>query len=328
MGIYFFWGEDEFAIAQAVTKLKETILDPNWIQFNYHKIPGDQPEAIIDALNQAMTPVFGMGGRLIWVVESPLGQQCSEDILTQLQRVLPAIPETTHLLLTASKKPDKRLKSTKLLEKYAQIKEYSPIAPWKTDELIKKVREVAQEIGVKLTPKATELIAESIGNNSRELWNNLEKLRLYGEPYNHPLDIDIVTTLVNANAQNSLQLAQAIRDGHQNLVLSLISELIARNEPPLRIVATLVGQFRTWAIIKLNIEAGEKDNKTIAKAADISNPNRLYFLRKELQSFSGLKLLSALPILLELELRLKQGSNPVSTLQMKGIELCQLFINN
>ncbi|MEM8780429.1 MAG: DNA polymerase III subunit delta, partial [Cyanobacteria bacterium P01_G01_bin.49] len=164
MSIYFFWGEDDFAIAQAVKTLQNKIVDPNWIQFNYDKIAGEQPDATSNALNQAMTAVFGMGGRLIWVVESTLCQQCSEENLQQLQRVLPAMPETSHLLLTSSKKPDRRLKSTKLLEKYAEVKEYSPIPPWKTDELIKKVAEVAQKIEVKLTPKAIELLAESVGN--------------------------------------------------------------------------------------------------------------------------------------------------------------------
>ncbi|MGB5592771.1 MAG: DNA polymerase III subunit delta [Crocosphaera sp.] len=325
MGIYLFWGEDDFAIAQTVKKLRETILDPNWIQFNYHQIPGEDANSTLEALNQAMTPVFGMGGRLVWVVDSSLCQQCSEAILTQLQRILPAIPDNSHLLFTSSKKPDRRLKSTKLLEKYADIREYSPIPPWKTDELIKKVKQVAQEIGVKLTPRAIELIGESVGNNSRQLWNELEKLYLYGQEENKPLDEKVIATLVNANAQNSLQLAQTIRSGNQDQGLQLISELLSRNEPPLRIIATLVGQFRTWAIIKLKIEAGENDNKIIAKAADIANPNRLYFLRKELQSVSGKKLLATLPILLDLETRLKRGHDPLQTLQIKVIELCRLF---
>lgn len=325
MGIYFFWGEDDFAIAQTIQTLKDTILDPNWIQFNDHQISGDDPNSTIDALNQVMTPVFGMGGRLVWVVNTSICQQCSEEILTQLQRVLPAIPENSHLLFTTSKKPDKRLKSTKLIQEYGEVREYSPIPPWKTDELINKVKQVSQEIGVKLTPKAVELLAESVGNNSRQLWNELEKLKLYGQQEQKPLDETIIATLVNANAQNSLQLAQAIRQGNQAEALQLIDELLSRNEPALRILATLVGQFRTWTIIQLQLEAGETDNKIIAKAADIPNPNRLYFLRKELQRISGKQLLATLPILLDLETRLKRGYHPLETLQIKSIELCQLF---
>ena len=325
MAVYFFWGEDDFALAQRVQRLRETILDPNWIQFNYQQISGEDPKSTIEALNEAMTPVFGMGGKLVWLVNTSICQQCPEEILTQLQRILPAIPDTSHLLFTTSKKPDKRLKSSKLIKQYAEVREYSPIPPWKTDELIKKVKQVAQEIGVKLTPAAVELLAESVGNNSRQLWNELEKLQLYGQQANQPLDEKIIATLVNANAQNSLQLAQAIRQGNQGEALQLIDDLLSRNEPALRFVATLVGQFRTWTIIQLKLEGGETDNKLIAKAADIPNPNRLYFLRKELRGVSGQRLLATLPILLDLETRLKRGHNPLETLNIKTIELCQLF---
>ncbi len=48
------------------------------------------------------------------------------------------------------------------------------IPPWKTDLIAAQVRKVAQEIELKLTPKAIALLAESIGNNTRQLWNELE----------------------------------------------------------------------------------------------------------------------------------------------------------
>ena len=118
MPIYLYWGEDDFAIAKSVKKLHKQILDPNWIDFNYHRYLGDNSEKIIDGLNEVMTPPFGMGGRLIWLENTTICQQCSADLLAELQRTLPVIPETSHLLFTTSKKPDRRLKSSKIIEKY------------------------------------------------------------------------------------------------------------------------------------------------------------------------------------------------------------------
>ncbi|MFM6408784.1 MAG: DNA polymerase III subunit delta, partial [Microcystis sp.] len=100
MPTIFYWGEDEFAINQAVKNLQAKLLDPHWIQFNYDKINGDRNEAIIEALNQAMTPVFGMGNRLVWLADTVICQQCSEDIFQELQRTLPNLPENSYLLLT------------------------------------------------------------------------------------------------------------------------------------------------------------------------------------------------------------------------------------
>ncbi|MEB3312104.1 MAG: DNA polymerase III subunit delta [Snowella sp.] len=325
MPVYFFWGEDDFTLNQAVAHLRDRVLDPNWASFNFEKIPGEQADATQQALSQAMTPPFGFGDRLVWVVESTLGQQCPDPLLAKLKEIFSSIPTNSHLLFTSSKKPDGRLKSTKLFQDLAQVKEFSLISPWKTEELVLQIQQIAQDLAIKLTPNAQQLLAESLGNNTRQIWNELKKLKLYNEGKNQTLDTDTVTLLINASTQNSLQLAEAIRQGNGETALRLVAELLARNEPALKIVATLVGQFRTWTAIKICLESGEKDEKVIAAAAELSNPKRLYFLRKELQTITGKQLLASLPLLLALEFQLKRGAEPLSCLQTKVLELCQIF---
>ncbi len=328
MPIYLYWGEDDFAIAKSVKKLQSQVLDPNWIDFNYHRYRGDNSEKIIEGLNEVMTPPFGMGERLIWLADTTICQQCSADLLAELQRTLPVIPATSHLLLTTSKKPDRRLKSSKLVEQYAQVTEFSFIPYWNTEAISRNIRQIAAETGVKLTPQAVELLTESVGNNTRQLWNELEKLSLFykNESGNQKIiDVDAVSALVICNTQNSLQLAAAIRDRKIETALSLINDLINRNEPPLRIVATLVKQFRTWAIVKAMWESGERDLKTIANMAEIGNPNRLKYIYREIQSISANQLLASLPILLSLEYGLKRGAIAKEILQTKTVELCNLF---
>lgn len=328
MPIYIYWGEDDFAIAQAAHHLRDRTLNPDWASFNYDKISADQPQAILQALNQAMTPPFGMGQRLVWLVNTTLGQQCSEELLQELERTLPAVPDTTVLLLTARNKPDGRLKSTKLLQQYAEIKEFSPIPPWKTEQLVQQVRQMAQAVGVKLTSGSIDLLAESVGNQSRQLYSELEKLKLYAGERSQPLSETEVTTLVTATTQNSLQLAAALRQGQVAIALELVSDLLSLNEPALRIVATLIGQFRTWLWVKLMQEAGERDERVIAQAAEVNNPKRIYFLQQEVRSLSSSSLLQTLPLLLELEVALKQGAEELSTLQTKIVEICQLYQRN
>jgi DNA polymerase III subunit delta len=328
MPIYLFWGDDDFAIAQAVKQLQQTVLDSQWSQFNYDRLAGDEPDAAIQALERSMTPVFGTGERLVWLVDTPLFQSCSEDLLSRLQQTFPAIPSSSHLLLTCAKKPDARLKSTKLLQKHADIREFSLIPPWKTAELVEQVQKVARQVGVKVAPAATQLLAELVGNNTRQLWSELEKLRLYRGEKTAPIDVDTVARLVNVSTQSSLKLAETICTGNSDRALRIVADLIDRNEPALKIVATLVGQFRIWTIVKLKLEAGERDDKAIAAAADIANPNRLFHLRKQLQPLSSSQLLATLPILLELELNLKRGSESIAALERQIIQLCQVFVHS
>ena len=325
MAIYLYWGDDSFAIAQAVKALQKKTLDPTWESFNVDRIAPDQPDAVIQGLNQAMTPPFGAGDRFVWLVETTLAQRCSESLLAELERTLPALLKTTTLLLTSSTKPDGRLKSTKLLQKYASIQEFSSIPPWKTDLLIKQVQQVARELEVKLTADSAEFLAEAIGNNTQQLYRDLEKIRLLGGESKTPLTVAAIAPLITASTQNSLQLVAAILEGKTDRALELVTELLRQNEPALKILATLVGQFRQRLWIKIMVESGERDDRAIAQAAELNNPKKLYFLQKELARISATQLQQTLPLLLELEFSLKRGAEDTSTLQTKAIELCQIF---
>ncbi len=265
MPIYVYWGEDDFAMEKAVTILRDRILDPLWTNFNYTTLPPDQSDAVIQGLNQIMTPVFGAGGRLVWLINTNLCQHCPENILAELQRTLPVIPADSFLLITSSHKPDERLKGTKLLKQFAEFREFPLIPPWKTELLVQSVNQAAQTVGVKLTANASELLAESVGNDTRLLYSELEKLRLYTVGNNQPLDANIVTKLVKNTTQNSLQLAAAIRNGDTAKALVTIADLLNASEPGLRIVATLIGQFRTWLWVKMMIESGERNQQASPK---------------------------------------------------------------
>ena len=325
MGIYFFWGEDNFRIIQTIQKLRKKVINPEWIQFNYHKIHEENTYSILEALNQVMTPVLGTGEKLIWLEGSSILQQCSDYIFTKIEPFIAAIPNDSNFVLTSSKRPNKKLKSTKLFEKYADMREFSLILPWKIDELITKAQQFSEEIGVNLSSSALNLLVESVGNDTRLLWNELEKLSLYNYEKEKPVSKDTVSSIVNISNYSSLQLAKAISQGNKEKALEITIKLLSYNEHPLKILTTLVGQFRIWTIIKLKIETGENDNTVIAKAAEVSNPNRLFFLRKEIKNIKSEDLLEAFPILLDLENNLKKGYDSEKILKNKILELCILF---
>jgi len=332
MPVYLYWGEDEYRLNQAVQALRDRVLDPNWISFNYDKIETDQTDGLIQGLNQVMTPSFGGGDRLVWLVNTTLFQRCSGAFLDELERTLKALPKDSHLLLTTQSKPDGRSKVTKLFQHHAEVREFSPIAPWKTEQLVQEVKQAARRIGVKLTPEAIELLATSVGNDTRQLYSELEKLLLFAiadttsapEPQNAPLDAQTVASLVTVTTQNSLQLADAIRQGDASQALALIADLLSQNEPALRIVATLVKQFRTWLWVRLMVEAGERDERVVAQAAQVGNSKRVYFLKQEVQTLSADQLQQSLPLLLELEVSLKRGAD-AAALQSTALALCQLY---
>lgn len=323
MPVYFYWGDDDYQISQAVKKIIDTHVDPMWRDFNYAKVNATSDFEIMDGLNQAVTSPFGMGNRLTWLANTSIAQKCSESLLAELERTFTNLPSDSYLLFTASNKPDGRAKSTKLLQKYAKVLEFSLIPPWKVEAIAQLVRQAATEIGLKLSNDGVDLLVDAIGNDTRRLTMELQKLQLAYYQHTKPITAKEIAPLVQISAHNSLQLASAIRAADTSQALSLIAELLRNNEVGLRICATLVGQFRTWLWIKLMQESGVRDDKEIAEAAEIGNPKRVYFLKQEVQGLSSQRLMQSLDILLRLEADLKHGKEETATLQTAVIELCQ-----
>ncbi|MGK7906287.1 MAG: DNA polymerase III subunit delta [Synechococcus sp.] len=321
MPIYLYWGDDRFSLKKAVQALQQKVLDAAWVAFNFDRL-GSGPEETLTGLNQAMTPPLGMGDRLVWLEDTNLLQQCSEDLLQELERTLAALPATTHLLLTLHGKPDGRLKSTKLLKKVAKVREFKQVAPWDTDGLVDAVKSAAKNQQVELDRAATTLLAEAVGNDRRKLEMELEKLSLYVP--DSVVTAEQVQELVPASASNTFQLAAQLRTGEIEKSLQILMQLLSRNEPPLKIVAVLVGQFRTWLWVRVAIDSGERDNKAIAQMADLGNPKRVYFLQKEVQSLNSQQLYRVMELLLDLEYQLKRGQDEHRSLQTTCIQIASV----
>jgi DNA polymerase III subunit delta len=323
MPVYLFWGEDNFCLGKAIQTLRDTVIDPNWESFNYQRLGAD---GAIEALNQAVTPPFGLGGRLIWIEEAPIFNKSSESTESQMaefERTLPRIPENNHLLFTQTTKPDERLKSTKILRKLGEVREFALIAPWQEDQLRDQVLRMAGEQKIKVTPGAAQLLAEAIGNDTRRLDGELTKLALYvGD---RPVDEKAVAALTISGAQSSFNLGSALLAGNTAQALNIVDELLRRNEPALRMLAVLVNQFRTWLWVRVMVESGERDRQVIAKAADVGNPNRLFFLQKETQMRTARQLSRVLPALLEAEVQLKTGQPDCLVLQTLAVRIGTIF---
>ncbi|PSB44795.1 DNA polymerase III subunit delta [Cyanosarcina cf. burmensis CCALA 770] len=320
MPIQIYWGEDEFLMSRAIKQLRSRVLDERWASFNYSEYPPDSKDSIPQAIADIMTPPLGTGGRLVYLPFSALLGVCPKEILQQLERILAIVPATNFLLITSINKPDIRNKSVKLLLQFAQVKEFPSIPQWQTDLLIKQARNLAKETGIEFAPDAYRVLIEAVGNNTRLLVTQLEKLKVYANGVT--INADTVRELVTNNATNSLQLASAIRTGNVSLAFKLVEDLIASNEPALKIAATLTTAFRTWLVIKLCLAANWQDDSAIAFLAEIKNPKRLYFLRQEVASIPASNLQKALSVLLELELMLKNGWDEKTTLQTQIVKIC------
>lgn len=321
MPIHLLWGDDEAARSRAVDTLISQLTDPAWQSINLSRLDGSDTSQAAQALEEARTPPFGGGDRVVVVQRSPFCNQCPAELAEQLEATLPLIPNNCHLLLVNAGKPDARLRTTKALQKLVkagEAKEQSFQLPaiWDGAGQIELVQRTARELGLTLEHAAAEALSEAIGSDSARLASELEKLALYvgAEPGRKtpqpPITAVAVEALVGSHATNALQVGDALLAGKPAEAVALVDALLVANEPALRIVATLCGQIRGWLWVSLLDQQGENDVNAIAKAAGIGNPKRIYVMRKQIRGRKPARFLALLRQLLEVEAALKRGSDP------------------
>ena len=87
-----------------------------------------------------------------------------------------------------------------------------------------------------------------------------------------------------------------------------INSLLEHGEPPLRLTAGLISQIRMYAIVLLLSD--KKDISEISSLANITNPKRIYFIKRKIKDCSPKYLINIMIKLLNIELLIKKGNNP------------------
>jgi DNA polymerase-3 subunit delta len=310
-----------------VEGLIEQLVDPAWASINLSRLDGNDPAQAAQALEEARTPPFGCGARVVVLQRSPFCNQCPAELADRLEACLELIPANCHLLLVNPAKPDGRLRTTKTLQKLAKATAQQPTAQqspeqasagavfersfalpaiWDGAGLVELVQRTARELGLALEPAAAEALADAIGSDSARLASELEKLSLFA----NPITLAAVQALVGGQTTSALAVGDALLAGKPADAIALVDALLAANEPALRIVASLTSQIRGWLWVALLDQKGEADIAVIAKAAGIGNPKRIYVMRKQLRGRRPPLLLRLLGQLLEVEANLKRGRDP------------------
>jgi DNA polymerase-3 subunit delta len=308
MPVHLYWGDDEAARQRAVEALVERLVDPAWGAINLSRLDGSDPVQAARALEEARTPPFGGGARLVVLQRSPFCSQCPAELAERLEASLGLIPDSCHLLLVSPGKPDARLRTTKALRKLAEEQSFALPAIWDGDGQLALVQRTAAALGLSLEPAAAQALAETIGSDSSRLASELEKLSLFSGAA--PINAAAVAALIGGQATSSLAVGEALLAGHPADAIALVDALLVANEPALRIVAALSSQIRGWLWVSLLEQSGETDVAVIAAAAGIGNPKRIYVMRKQIRGRSPARILSLLSRLLEVEATLKRGADP------------------
>jgi DNA polymerase-3 subunit delta len=342
MPIHLIWGDDYEACNREIEEIIQTVIDPSWKSFNYSQIDGNDQKQNFRALEEVQSAPLGSGGRVVLVRRSPFCNGCSIELANKLQQTIKLIPNNTYLVLNNSNKPDKRLKTTKLIEKSIQSNSFSkeksfllPL-PWDINGQRNLVKNILYKLNLKMNHEAIDLIVECIGNDSSLINTELQKLSLFSEAINTNLTTDkpreiskeLVKKLIQNNSTNALEIANLLLKGEVIIALNKIQSLLKNGEPALRLITTLTGQSRGWLWVHLLDSQGNKDVKEIAKLAGIANPKRIFVIRKQIQGKSLETLLELMKKLLKIEASIKSGIKPIDSFKDNLLTDSKFLANN
>ena len=311
MPIHLIWGDDAAARDRAIDTLIGQAVDPSWSNLNLSRLDGSDSNQALQALEEARTPPLAAGERVVMLQRSPFCNACPAELADRFEGALDLIPDTSHLVLVSSTKPDGRLRTTKALQK--RIKQgldheqsFQLPAAWDGRGQRQLVLNTAEALGLSVESDAVDALVDAIGTDSGRLESELRKLSLRTTTISEQL----VRELVGGRSTNALAVGDALLEGNPGEAIARWDALIDAGEPALRIVATLTGQIRGWLWVSLLEQQGERDVAVIAKAAGIGNPKRIYVMRRQLQGRPAKRFLSLLGRLLEVEALLKRGVLP------------------
>jgi DNA polymerase-3 subunit delta len=169
--VYLFYGPDDFHLENVLKNIRETFIPESARDFNLHIFDGDAHVNPGDILDAARSLPFLSSNRLIIV------RRTDHMNASDLQVLIPYVenPVDTTCLILVALKPDFRLKFFSGIRKRGHGVNFREL----TDrQVVPWIKATAREMGLNIQTDACRHLQEMIGNHSRTLHTELEKLYL------------------------------------------------------------------------------------------------------------------------------------------------------
>lgn len=253
--VYLLYGSERYLVLKMKEKLRNAILSPE-DSFNYSYFEGKKINLVnLKELSQTM-PFFSET-RLILVEESGLFKKSFDEMVDILKQA----SQTTKFIFVESE-VDKRNKLYKYIKKNGYAAELNGMTE---KELLTFMAHIIGNAKKKIRENTAKYFLAVAGTDMSLLQNEMEKVIAYVGDREEitKKDIDAIVTVEITN--KIFDMLTHIIYKRQQEALDLYYDLVAKKEPPLRILALLIRQFQ----ILLQVKDMQKHKKSRAEMAKI-----------------------------------------------------------
>lgn len=312
--IYFLMGEEPFFIDTISNELENTILDEAERSFNQVVLYGSDV-SVNDIMSQARAFPM-MSDYLVVIVK----EAQNVDNIDSLADYIEKLPPTTILVINYKyKKLDKRRALAKYIDKKGVLFESKKLYDNNIPEWITKYLAAKK---YNITPKATQMIADFLGNDLHRVRNELEKLMVALPPSKRIDDADVEYNIGISKDFNVFELQKAIGSKDlpkANRIINYFGDNPKEN-PIFMVISVLYGYYTK--LLKLHFSK-DKNKSTVATMLGVN----LFFVNdyfEAVRNYSWTDCMNCIEVLREFDLKSK-GYNSTSDITQKELYREMLF---
>lgn len=313
--LYLVLGEEDELRDQAVAVIKSSLSQDDGLgDFNCEVLYGDESDASEILTRAGEAPVFAPRRLIIVKTTEKLSARAGEALIPYLKS-----PCDSTTLVFVAVKVDGRTKFAQALKERAVTVECGALPE---QQLAQWIRAEAPRIGVRLDDAAILLMRDLAGSNSLSfIKRELEKLAAYVPTERVATPADIEALRGGEVGASVFDLTAAIGAGDRLRVLRIFTRNLETGEAPLRILGSLVWQYRQVWKAKDALQGGKGESEA---ARMLRVPP--FKVREFVGRFSDAHLQTAFRLFAETDGKLKGASAtaPARVLESVGLELCRL----
>jgi DNA polymerase-3 subunit delta len=311
--VYLLDGEDEFGIAEFLSKLQAKLGDPTTADMDTTRLDGH-----LSSLNELTGAVLAMpflASRRLVILTHPTHRLTSPALRKKFTHLIDELPPATALVLVSDHllTDDRNRKRGEVhwLEKYilsigerAYIKHF----PLPTGEaMVKWIQERAKAAGGQLTPQAATSLATLVGEDPRLADQEIHKLLAYVN-YARPVEPDDVEHLTPTSARlKDFALVNALRSRDKRQAQAILHRML-EDDDPILILHNIVAQYRLLLIAREALDHGQREDEIARQLKMHPYPVRLAM--DQARHFSLQALESIYHHLLDVDEAIKTGQMP------------------
>jgi DNA polymerase III subunit delta len=312
--LYFFYGEEDFLIQEALDLLIETVVDPGGRDFNYSMLYcRDTPAS--EMVNICQTLPFMSERRLVIARDF--------DVLkaADLEEIIPYLrdpsPSTCLVMVSNQARYEKKSVLSAVEARGAVVRFY----PLLDREIVGWIEQWAKTHGLAIQRDAAQYLWQAIGNDLQKLSSELQKTEIFMKDRKTITTADVKTVVGDFRDFTSFDLAAELGRKHGEKALVILSRLIQEGEAPVGILGSIAWNFRRLLQAKAMEAAGTGKDEIMKKLRIIFHQTGIF--REQMQSYTRDELQAAFSALLAADRQLKSsGLNGKLVLERMILKLC------